>query len=446
MLEFNGTKSKVRASGFVPILAASRPLTNASYVITAPAVARCWSSPTRPGWLAVWTLLALVNLAAGVAISSRPERQTDLESLQRWERSWLVGAVNIYESGDERPDYPPYAIVMLAPLGVLPADRAVPVWLAINLMLAVLAVYLAVLIARPAVAGSDLIVPMLMFLCWGGFRTLLQFSLLTLTFGLAAQLTARKHPVWSGICLGFALMKPQMAAPFVLWALFARRARVLVTAAAVAGLGFVVFCGRAAANPVDVVAGYWNILRTYYVDDASGLVGLAQLRPLIVAAVPNASTATVVAWSVAGGLLAAIGGWGWLEGRRRTSLMSAPALAAIWSLMTFYHLTYGFLILLPVATLLLWAEDPRTLALRTRTFWLMQAALMVDVPGVWRSMGDSLRLPFIAGAALMHTDRVLVVVLLALVAWIGILDHRRLRAVERRRGDDREEHRVGWHA
>ena len=35
---------------------------------------------------------------------------------------------------------------------------------------------------------------MLMFLCWGGFRALLQFSLLSLTFGLLSMTLARENP------------------------------------------------------------------------------------------------------------------------------------------------------------------------------------------------------------------------------------------------------------
>jgi hypothetical protein len=74
-------------------------------------------------------------------------------------------------------------------------------------------------------------------------------------------------------------------------------------------------------------------------------------------------------------------------------MYSAPALAGVWSLLTFYHLTYGFLLLLPAAALLIYADDPRTTAFRTRVFWSMQVLMMVDVPGVWRRAGAAVTAP-----------------------------------------------------
>ena len=394
----------------------------------------------------LWPLLAGINLAAGLAISAMPERQTDLQAMQTWGRTWLVDGSDVYGIASIKPTYPPHAIVALSPLGVIDPAVAVPLWALLNVVLALLAVYLAVRAVRPAAPLADIVLPMSMFLCWGGFRTLLQFSVLTLTLGLAAQVHASKRPYASGIALGFALMKPQMAAPFFLWALFTRRWRVAVTAIAVCGAGMLVFCLRASVAPLHAIGEYTRILRSFYADDSLGLTGLAQVRPLVLLALGNAAAATVAAWGLAVVLLGLLCVWGWREGRRSDLVVAAPALAAVWSVITFYHLTYGFVVLLPVATWLLFSDSPETIAVRRKTFWFMQAALMADVPGAARWIGANQWLPGGAAAALGHADRFFALALFASLTWIGLRHTRLPGNVKRDRSDDREEHRVRRHA
>jgi hypothetical protein len=436
-------------------------------------------------WLATWALMAALNLSAGVMVSSWPERQADLDSMRRWGRGWLVEGANIYQAAGEAPDYPPHAVVLLSPLGLLAANRAVPAWASFNLALAVLCVYLTVRTAAcspwcksivaprtpaddnapgPGKASAEvqkssaneggpaggtigtIALPMLMFLCWGGFRTLLQFSLLTLTCGLASIVLADERPAWSGLFLGFALMKPQMAAPFVLWAFFTRRWRSLAVAASVVVVGFLLYCVRAAAHPLDVVASYLAILEFLYAGDAVGLTGLAQVRPLVALAVSNTAMVNAVAGGIALVLLAGICALGFAEGRRRSSLMySAPALAGIWSLLTFYHLTYGFILLLPAAALLLWGEEPESRAFRRRTFWLLQAALMFDVPGLWRWFGPALSAPAALGTVLVQSDRVLAMALFVSMTALALGRRDRFRLVKSGGGGHGEQDGAGRH-
>jgi hypothetical protein len=401
-------------------------------------------------WLAAWALMAAINLTTGVLVSSWPDRQADLDSMRRWGRAWIVDGANIYQAEGEAPDYPPHAIVVLSPLGLFAPTRAVAAWAAFNLVLAVLSVYLTVHIALPRSVGcapASVALPMLMFLCWGGFRTLLQFSLLTLTCGLASIVVADRRPAWSGIFLGLALMKPQVAAPFVLWALFTRRWRAVAVATSVVVVGFLLYCLRAAADPLGVVTGYLAILRLLYAGDAIGFIGLAQLRPLVALAVSRTAVVNAVAGGIALVLLAGICALGFAEGRRRPSLMySAPALAGIWSLLTFYHLTYGFLLLLPTAALLLSQEEPEGRAVRTRIFWLLQVALMFDAPGLWRRFGPALPAPAILGTLFLHSDRVLALALFVSMTSLAIGRRHRFRLVEGGGGDNSEQHGAGRHS
>jgi hypothetical protein len=413
-------------------------------------------------WVGAWALVAAINLSAGVVVSSWPDRQADLNSMRRWGHSWLVEGTNIYEAPGEAPDYPPHAIVALSPLGLLTRDRAVAVWAAFNLALAVLSVYLTVHagltvevhVPRPGHGGAlmNVAMPMLMFLCWGGFRTLLQFSLLTLTCGLASIVLADRRPAWSGVSLGLALMKPQVAVPFVLWALFTRRWRSLAVAFSVVAVGFLLYCVRAAAVPIGVVTSYLGILKVIYAGDgyagdANGFVGLASVRPLVALAVSKTSTVNAVAGGIALVLLAGICALGFAEGRRRPSVMySAPALAGIWSLLTFYHLTYGFILLLPTAALLLLAEEPESQPVRTRIFWLLQAALMFDVPGLWRWFGSVPPAPAALGAVLIHSDRVLTIALFVSMTALALRRRDRFGLVKSGGGDHGEQDGAGRHS
>ena len=175
-----------------------------------------WASRHR-AWLLFWGILAAANLGAGLAISRWAERQSDLRRVAEWCALWTQG-VNVYGLRAEFVDYPPHAIVLLSPLAwVQSFEHLVGVWAAANLMLAVTAAYLAVRLVRPGASLHAAAVPVLMFLTWGGFRTLLQFSLLALTLGLAATVLANRRPIVSGVLLGLSLIKPQVAIPFVLW-------------------------------------------------------------------------------------------------------------------------------------------------------------------------------------------------------------------------------------
>lgn len=362
--------------------------------------------------------MAALNLSAGLVIASFPERQADLETMREWGRDWLLAGSNIYVSFGNAPDYPPHAIVALSPMALLSSSWAVAMWAGLNFALAVLAAYLAVRVARPNVAISEAALPMLMFLCWGGFRVMLQFSLLSLTLGLLAMVVADKRPKWSGVCLGLALMKPQMAAPFFLWALLTRRLRIAGTAVLIACLGIVLFCLRARASPLAVAVQYAEILKQLYTGNVV-MIGLSQLRPLVARAVREVAIVDAITGTIAVLMLAAICKWGLAEGRRGNTLMySAPAMVGVWSLLTFYHLTYGFLLLLPAATLLIFLSDPVTAAFRARLFWAMQLGLMVDVPTMWRRFGHLVQAPRIVSDVLMQVDRVLMLAIFVSLAFL----------------------------
>ena len=375
--------------------------------------------------LAIWGFMAAMNLSAAIVIASWAERQNDLDTMRRWGHEWLIDGLNIYVTDRDFTDYPPHSIVMLSPLAAVPAHWAVPVWAAINFGLALIVPYLAIRAARPDVSFSKAGILVLMFLCWGGFRALLQFSLVSLTFGLLSMVLVEKRPIWGGICLGLALMKPQMSLPFLLWAVFNRRTRAIGAAAGAIGVGFALFCLRAGASPVQVVVRYAGILRHFNMGNAI-MIGLAQLRPLIALFTSNVTSVDAISISVALVMLAVICIVGFAERtQNQTALYAAPALAGLWSLLTFYHLTYGFLVLLPLAALLILEDHPETVRFRQIVFWVLQLGLMADLPGLWRWFGYLVPAPASTGDVLIHFDRVFMLVLFGCVLTLAL---RRLKS------------------
>jgi hypothetical protein len=380
--------------------------------------------------LTAWALMAALNLAAAVIITSWPERQTDLDTIQRWGGNWLLHGDDIYATDWDYPDYPPHAIVLLAPLGAMSLEIAVRLWSLLNLTLLVVAPYLALRHVRPGLSLSQAALPILMFLCWSGSRTFLQFSLLALALGLASAVLADRRPLWSGVCLGLALMKPQIAAPFLVWALFARRWNVLAAAFGVVVAGFAVYCARASAGPVDVIANYALILRRLYAGEAI-MVGLAQLRPLFQMTAATPTVVDVLSFAAAATLFGTISGVAWAERRLDDRIrLAAPPMVALWSLLTFYHLTYGFLILVPLAARLLLVEVSFTQVFRRRLFWVLQLGMMFDVPGASRRLVPLLSLPEWIDAVLRHFDRVFV---LGLLVATGLLALETARLAQERR-------------
>jgi glycosyl transferase family 87 len=367
--------------------------------------------------LMFWAALAALNLAAGIFISSQAHRTSDLENMMRWGHAWLVEGRNVYEIDGWAVAYPPNGVVALSPLGMLPLGVAHPIWMLLNIAMAIVAAYCAARFFRPHDSLRIIALPVLMFLSWGGVRTQTQFSLITLVLSMAAMMLADRRRVMSGACLGLALMKPQVSIPVFLWSVFTRRWTLVLTAVLMAGGLFAVFCVQADANPIRVVARYAEILAVYHTGDAI-LAGISEFRPLIYQLITDVTKVDAIASSIALGLLAGICATGFQEGAvRRRVLYAAPPLVACWSLMTFYHLTYGFVTLLPVMMLLA-LHDTRRSTLRQALFWILQLGMMFDIPGLGRRAG--LAETHLYVNVLAHADRALILTLfigLVVLAW-----------------------------
>jgi hypothetical protein len=395
----------------------------------------------------LWTVVAMLNLSAGVALSLSPHRLTDLESMMRWTRQWLAG-INVYDVANSYVDYPPNAIVVLSLLGLMPERLAAMAWTLLNICLAFVAPYFAARFLRPHDPFRVIALPILMFLSWGGIRTLTQFTLVALAASMAALVQADRRPVAAGLLLGVAMLKPHVALPVLLWTVFARRWRVLLASLGTVVAAVAVFCARVQETPIAIVNGYFRVLTVYHGATGNVLTGLSELRPLIWTLVGDRSSADTVAAGIAVALLASICWFGWREGRSRNDMIyAAPPFAAIWVLLTFRHLTYGFVILVPVLMLLALHDCGRAKALRYRTaqrsgealryqpgdashgdglravlMWTLQLAMMFDIPGLAMRFGAAGTTVYTN--VLIHIDRM---VFGALLVGFAVFANRELR-------------------
>jgi len=379
-----------------------------------------WQLSLSNRWLLL-AALATLNLVAGLVVFNR----LDFQLMHGWTSAWLWHGVNLYV-GESYTDYPPNAIVTLSPIALLPLAPSAWLWALGNIALAIAAPIVAAKAvrddARDDVTGADLALLTLTFLCWSATRSLLQYSLLTLTFGLLAWRFADKRPWVAGMLLGLAVMKPQAALPFCLWVLFTGRWRLVLPSVLTVATLWLVYCARVGATPLGVAADYVAVMREMYAGPYQQVghsefarlapEGSADLWRMLTALVTFGLITTTVVLQLR---RAKRGGAGYPR------FPALPGLVAAAVLITFRHLSYAFVALLPAVAWLLLDEEPVWKTARRRLFWFMQAGLILDVPTAGRLL-EKLGVPLgMVGTLLGHADRIfLVACFLALVAlqWV----------------------------
>ena len=383
------------------------------------------SSHMRSGWQVLpthcWFLLvvlAMTNLASGLVVFNR----LDFQLMHRWTSEWLWHGVNLY-AGESFTDYPPNAIVTLAPLALLPLVPSAWLWAFFNIALATAAPVVAAKAVRDDARAADIALLTLTFLCWSATRSLLQYSLLTVVFGVLAWRLADRRPWVAGMLLGLAVMKPQAALPFCLWVVFTGRWRLILPSVLTVVMLWLAYCARVGAAPLTVAADYLAIMREMYAGayQQVGHSEFARLAPAGSADLWRMLTALVtfglIITTIIPQLLRAP------HNREGLSPLPAlPGMVAAAVLITFRHLSYAFVALLPAAAWLLLDDEPTSKAARRRAFWVMQCGLIVDVPTVGRLLERLGMPPGSLGTVLGHADRIfLVACLLGLVTlqWVS---------------------------
>jgi len=324
---------------------------------------------------------AILNLGVGLTLAlGQPARSADLQTIHEWCRRWLVEGVRLYSIPNSTTDYPPHAIVFLSPLAMLPLEYVVYVIAAATLLATPLLAYLVVRSNAPDAPVSATVMPVLLFLCWGGVRTLLQFSRLSMTLTFAALALAPARSLTGGLLLGVALTKPHIAGPVALWMAFANRMRAIVIAAMVVAAGFGAYCFRIGAHPLSVASHYVDVLFDVHGAE-TGLLGRTSVRRWIFGAVDDADWANTTWIAIALILLLIPCAMAVIERRRRSRVSAAvPAAFCLWSLLSFYHIGNNMILLLPAFVFLWFADDPETMMSRRALAVLLQLELMIEIP------------------------------------------------------------------
>jgi ADP-heptose:LPS heptosyltransferase len=373
-----------------------------------------------------WLAVAGVSLGWGVVSAFKPGHSQDLKIVNTWLRTWLWQGTNPYYLPDYIvANYPPHAIVGLSPLALIPESWEAGVWALLNLLIAPAVGYLAFRVMKPDAERRAALLPCAMFLAWAGLRTGVgngQFTLLIIGLGLLAFLFEEKRPWLGGFFLALALMKPHIGGAFLLWALFTKRWKMTLVACVVMGLGVGVFALRIAENPFASVRDYLGVIQHQFGrgTDVQGDMSLrvVELRPLVTLFIHQDAWANRIQQLLLVVLLGCAGLAGLLksrlDGHRRDAMVLQ--LCCLWVLMSVFHNPYDSTLLLPVM-MGLWAAPPVPAAssgskrgASVAWLWLLQLAMVIEVPAVWWKLSKTYDLTAIgwAGVLLANVDRLLV--------------------------------------
>jgi hypothetical protein len=357
--------------------------------------------------------LAAINLGFGVWRSLQPARLSDFTQVTEWVRYWMTMR-DPYGPGSV-VDYPPWALALLAPFGVLPESWQAPIWIAINIGLAVtIAVHMARLTGEPRQLHVRLAA---LFLTIGAFRTLNQFSLFAFALALAG---ATLH--WrtaGGLILGLGLLKPQVGGPVVLWALLSGQFRRTLVALTVPFIVTMFFADAIDSTMVTILREYRTVLASIYAHDIP-FTGHTDLKGLAVSlwpALPGGFwfSISIAALLVTPAVVAVV--------RHRRPLdrsLELLAFCGVVSLLAVRHLSYDLVLVLPA--LAVWCIAPFSNQRRDFTiamlFLFMIAWLVFDPAAVARRVST-----YASGLAPLaaHVDRVF-----ALILW-GVLSVRLMK-------------------
>lgn len=350
----------------------------------------------------VWAL-ALASLTFGVWRSAQPDALVDLQRVIDW-AGGIVAGQSPY-GVDSDTDYPPWALLTLAPLVLVPDAAQAPVWIAVNLLLAAL---VSLLLVRSADLSHDtrwLLVGLL--LAASCFRVLGQFSLLSFALALAGA----RHPsvVVGGLLLGLGLMKPQVGGAVWLAHALMGDGRRTAIAAAVPILLTLVASALTGVTPASLVTDYARTLEAVH-GGTMLFTGHTELEGWLAPWVPGVTTvpgSMVIALL----LLAPVAAAAWMRRRRWTTgrQLELYAVCGVVSLLSTRHLAYDLLLVLPVVVA--WWDA------RRRPAWVVTVVLLIlQLPGWWRRVLEPMGWPDIFGVV-VELDRLLCIALYGLLVW-----------------------------
>ncbi len=377
--------------------------------------------------LRVLAAIALISLAIGITNALRPRQSQDVKTVAEWSELWLWNS-NPYAFANA--DYPPNALVSLAPLALVPESMLAVIWVGLSLVMAGVAVWLTIRQLFPWTPVYGAAVPAVLFFSWGGLRIGLgvgQFQLLALALGLAAVAASNRRPGLSGLLLGLAFLKPHLAAAFFLWAVLTGRVRVMVVAVLVVLAGVLAFSVRLGQSPVEVTGAYLSVLSSEL--GGPRMAAGIDLRPvvhLVLGPTLEAGLAHLVLIAALFSLVVAVSMRGnHRPGHQRDGMLLSACCA--FGVLALPHGTYDIVLLLPAAV---WLYSPWIAPAsglhpegdstgRRIMFGLMQAALVLEIPGL--AYRFDRRSEFALTPALSAVDTAVAALAFGYVVWTALV-------------------------
>lgn len=371
--------------------------------VTEPGALR---SALIPGLL----VLAALNLSVGIWQSVQGATTSDLRQMVAWTGDWLYGG-NPYAAIEGGVDYPPWAIVILSPLALMPPILQAPLWIGANMTLVfALAYRLAWHTGEPAPVRVAL---MLLLGSTAAAHTLTQFSLVSYALAMAGVLSPSRFA--AAVAVGLALMKPQIGGIALIFLLFSRQWTKAALALVVPAVLTMVFAVRGGVEVVTLLAQYLRILTDVYAG-ADSFHGHTELRHWL----ERWPAAGTLAFAAALGALLLLPALVASVRRRRWTpdeMLECLGLCGAASLLAVRHLSYDFILLWPVV--IAWRTSPFAAGRRRHApasaFWVLASVLVIGIPG-W------IRAAVVAGAPpallpLTEMDRLVAVGAWGYLAW-----------------------------
>lgn len=339
----------------------------------------------------------MASLAAAVWVAIQPGHLQDLHEVRSWLAFLREGTGNPYSQFYGKLDYPPIALVILSPLGLIPEHALAAWYLPISIMVTALAgwVFVGAISERlyTQLSTQQRIAIVAMILSGSSVRGAIwvgQTVALSVLFGALALHWSRTRPFAAALALALCSFKPHLAVGFGLALLLIDGSSVIIVAAAIVVSASLLVAVAVNQSLLDVLASYGENLLSMY-GGADRIRGLLSVRWALEDGLGHFAIAQTLYVVLACASLMAIG---FVARRAPDAAGRTQAIAAsmLWPLLFLPSQLYTGLMAAPALWLLMWPEGG---LIRTESRRLLcVAAFMLfgvfDVPRVLRFGSDLL--------------------------------------------------------
>ena len=352
----------------------------------------------RRSWLpaVVWSLAALVSVSVAVWVALQPDRLVDLHQVHRWLIYVQGHAGDPYAYFNRELDYPPVALLLLAPLGWIPEASLGPWFLPISVAITALAGWVFVhavaerLYTRITLPQHIALVGII--LSGGAVRGAIwlgQTMALSVLLGTLALLWSRRHPFAAALALALCAFKPHLGFGFGLAILFIDGLDVVVVAVAIFISLSLLVSAMINQSILAIVSNYVSNLMTIY-GGPDGMRGLLSLSWVFDDVFGSYAVSTVLYLLIAVGSLVLIGAAA-KRANDAAGRTQAVAAALLWPLLFMPSQLYNGVLTAPAVWLLMWPEG-RLIKRESARLAIVSAVVtfsVFDVPRVARLVSDT---------------------------------------------------------